>query len=69
MDEAADILAQVRELNPEAPGLMERQHRLTELERQRIEQAIQEHWVAFEEALEAEDLDEAEHILSEVHGP
>ena len=68
MDEAADILAQVRELNSEAPGLMERQHRLTELERQRIEQAIQEHWVAFEVALEAEELDEAEHILSEVHG-
>ena len=36
------------------------------LERQRIAEAIQEHWVAFEAALGGEDLDEAARILSQV---
>ena len=37
----------------------------TELERQRAE-AIQEHWAAFEAAIQAEDLDEATAILAQV---
>ena len=36
------------------------------LERQRIAQAIEEHWTAFEAALEVEDLDEAADILARV---
>ena len=40
--------------------------RQAELERQRIEQAIKDHWDAFEAALEEEDLDEAEHYLAQV---
>ena len=78
-DKAGGYLTKIHELHPDSPVLEEgerrlasakqtRADRLAELERQRIEQAIQEHWVAFEVALEAEELDEAEHILSEVHG-
>ena len=40
--------------------------RQVELERQRIAQAIEARWTAFEAALEAEDLDEAKHILAQV---
>ena len=52
----------------------ERQHKAEEaarqvkLERQHIAEAIKEHWVAFEAALEAEDLDEAAGILAEISG-
>ena len=42
--------------------------RQAELERQRIAQAIEGHWEAFEAALQAEDLEEAQHILAQVHG-
>ena len=67
LSDAADILAQVRALHPEEPGLAAGERRLeslrAELERQRAE-AIQAHWTAFESALEAEDLDEAARILA-----
>ena len=66
IDDASNILNQIRALNPEEPGLTAGEQRLTELERQLIEQAIEEHWVAFEEALEAEDLDEAAGILVQI---
>ena len=69
LSEAADILAQVRALNPEEPGLAAGEQRLealrAELERQRAE-TIQEHWAAFEAAIQAEDLDEATGILAQV---
>ena len=65
-DEATNILAQVRELNPEDQGLATGEQRLAELERQLIEQVIKEHWEAFEVALEAEDLDEATGILTQI---
>ena len=40
--------------------------RQAELERQRIAQAIETHWSAFGTALQAEDLDEATNILTQV---
>ena len=40
--------------------------RQAELERQRIAQAIETHWSAFDSALQAEDLDEAAGILAQV---
>ena len=71
LSEAATILNQVRDLNPEAPGLTTGEQRLealrSELERQRAE-AIQAHWSAFDTALAADDLDEAAGILDEIHG-
>ena len=42
--------------------------RQAELERQRIAQAIEAHWAAFEAALEAKDLNEAAGILSRIQG-
>ena len=63
---AAGILVQIRELNPDEPGLAAVEQRLAELERQLIEQVIKEHWVTFEAALEAEDLDEAQNILAQI---
>ena len=71
LDEAVNILKQVRTLNPEEPGLTTGEQRLealrAELEQQRAE-AIQAHWTAFETALAAEDLDEATGILAEIRG-
>ena len=64
--EAAGILVQIRDLNPEAPELAQGEQRLAELERQLIELVIKEHWAAFEAALETEDLDEAADILAQV---
>ena len=66
LSKAVDILNQVRTLNPEESGLAQGEERLEELEKQLIEQVIKEHWAAFEAALEAEDLDEAADILSQV---
>ena len=63
---AAGILVQIRELNPDEPGLAAGEQRLAKLERQLIEQVIKEHWVTFEAALEAEDLDEAQNILAQI---
>ena len=66
LSEAANILNQVRDLNPEAPGLAAGEQRLSELERQLLKQGIETHWAAFEEAIQAEDLDEAAGILTQV---
>ena len=66
LNEAAGILVQIRDLKPEEPGLAAGEQRLADLERQLIVQIVQEHWVAFEAALEAEDLDEAADILAQV---
>ena len=66
LNEAAGILVQIRDLNSEAPGLAAGEQRLSELERQLNEQMVQQQWVAFEAALEVEDLDAAADILSQV---
>ena len=66
LGEAAGILVQIRDLNSEEPGLAAGEQRLADLDRRLIEQAIEEHWVAFEAALEAETLDEAAGILAQV---
>ena len=69
LSEAASILSQVRDLNPEEPGLGAGEQQLealrTELERQRAE-SIEKHWSAFEIAIQAEDLDEATGILTQI---
>ena len=63
LDEATAILAQVRDLNPEAQGLGAGEQRLeeirAELEQQRTEQTIKEQWEIFETALDKEDFEEA----------
>ena len=64
--EAAGILVQIRDLNPEVPGLAAGEQCLADLERQLIEQIVEEQWVAFEAALEDEDLDEAADILGQI---
>ena len=64
--EAAGILVQIRDLKPEEPGLAAGEQRLVELERRLIEKIVEEQWVAFETALEAEDMDEAADILVQV---
>ena len=66
LNKAAGILVQIRDLDPEAPGLEAGEQRLSDLERQLIEQIVEEHWVAFEAALAVEDLDEAADILAQV---
>ena len=66
LSEAAGILTQIRDLKPEEPGLAEGEQRLSELERQLTEQAIELHWESFETALVAEDLDEATDILAQM---
>ena len=69
LSEAAEILTQVRALNPDEAGLTQAEQRLdtlrAELERQRAE-AIQAHWAAFEAAIQAEDLDKATGILAQI---
>ena len=64
LNEAASFLVQIRDLNPEEPALAAGEQRLAELERQLIEQIVEEQRVAFDAALEAEDLDEADDILT-----
>ena len=72
LDEATGILAEIRGLHPEEPGLPEGKQRLVEaqaaLERQRIEQTIQEYWAAFETALSEEDFEAAADSLAQIHG-
>ena len=63
LDEAADVLIQVRALNPEEQGLSTGEQRLAEAETQ---QAIKEYWVAFEAALGARDMDEAANTLIQI---
>ena len=69
LSEVAEILTQVRALNPDEAGLTQGEQRLetlrAELERQRAE-AIQAHWAAFEAAIQKEDLDEATGILAQI---
>ena len=71
LSEVANILDQIRDLNPEELGLTAGGERLealrVELERQRAE-AVQAHWSAFDTALEVEELDEAAGILAEIRG-
>ena len=66
LNEAAGILSRIQGLDPETTGLIEGQQRLAALEQQQIAHAIKEHWAAFEAALQAEDLDEATGILTQV---
>ena len=66
LGEASDILAKIRELNPDETGLTPGEQRLVDLERQLIDKVIKDHWVAFEAALEMEDLDQAANILASV---
>ena len=69
LSEGANILNQIRALNPDEAGLTQGEQRLdtlrAELERQRAE-AIQAHWAAFEAAIQKEDLDEATGILAQI---
>ena len=69
LNEAADILHQIRTLNPEEPELAAGEQRLealrVELERQQAE-AIQAHWAVFDAAIETEDLDKATDILTQI---
>ena len=66
LNEAAGILVQIHDLKPEEPGLAAGEQRLADLEQKLIEQAIQAHWESFETALQAEDLDEAAGVLSQI---
>ena len=69
LNEAADVLHQIRTLDPEEPELAAGEQRLealrVELERQRTE-AIQAHWAVFDAAIQAEDLDKATDILTQI---
>ena len=69
LNEAADILHQIRTLNPEEPELAAGEQRLealrVELARQQAE-AIQAHWAVFDAAIRAEDLDKATDILKQI---
>ena len=69
LNEAADILHQIRTLNPEEPELAAGEQRLealrVELERQQAE-AIQAHWAVFDAAIQAKDLDKATDILTRI---
>ena len=69
LNEAADILNQIRTLNPEEPELAAGEQRLealrAELERQRAE-AIRAHWAVFDAAIQVEDLDKATDILTQI---
>ena len=65
LEEGEQRLEAARQARADRLAERERQ-RQAALERQRIAQAIQAHWAAFESALEAEDLDEAEGILVQV---
>ena len=70
LDEAANSLAKVRDLNPEDQGLTSGKQRLeavrTELKRQRTEQAIKSLWEAFEIALAEEDFEVASNSLARI---
>ena len=69
VNEAADILHQIRTLNPEEPELAAGEQRLealrVELERQQVE-VIQAHWAVFDAAIQVEDLDKATDILTQI---
>ena len=65
ISEAVGILDQVRELNPEEPGLATGEQRLVELEQQL---AIQRLWDAFGAAMDAEEFGAAASHLAEIRG-
>ena len=68
LDEATGILAQVRDLNTDAPALMAGEQRLASLEQQLTEQAIQKLWESFETVLDKEDFNKAANLLKEIRG-
>ena len=63
LGEAAAVLAQVRDLNPEEPGLAAAEQRLAELAAQRTAQALESQWASFEAALVAADFEVAANAL------
>ena len=65
ISEAVGILDQVRELNPEEPGLATGEQRLVELEQQL---AIQRLWDSFGAAMDAEEFGAAASHLAEIRG-
>ena len=72
LEEGEQRLATAKQARADRLAQQERQRqaeeaaRQAELERQRIAEAIEEHWESFEEAIQAEDLDEAQHVLAQV---
>ena len=62
--EAAAVLVQVRELNPEEPGLAAAEQRLAELAAHLTAQALNTQWASFEAALAAEDVEAAANSLA-----
>ena len=66
LDKANGILVQIRDLNPEEPGLATGESRLAERAQQLIDEAIEEKWRSFETAIHAEDLDEAAAMLAQI---
>ena len=76
-DKASGYLTRIRDLHPDSPVLEEGEKRLeaarqahaarmADIERQRIAQASEAHWAAFDTALAEENLSEAAGILAEV---
>ena len=66
--EAAAVLVQVRELNPEEPGLAAAEQRLAELAAHLTAQALNTQWASFEAALAAEDVEAAANALAGIRG-
>ena len=72
LEEGEQRLQEARQARADRLAEQERQRqaeeaaRQAELERQRMVNAIKEHWAAFETAIQAEDLDEARNSLAEV---
>ena len=63
LGEAAAVLVQVRDLNPEEPGLAAAEQRLAGLAAQRTAQALEAQWASFEAALVAADFEAAADAL------
>ena len=66
--EAAAVLVQVRELNPEEPGLAAAEQRLAELAAHLTAQALNTQWASFEAALAGEDVEAAANALAGIRG-
>ena len=65
LEEGEQHLQEAKQARADRLAEQERQQQ-AELERQRIADAIKEHWIVFETAMQAEDLDEAAAILNQV---